>query len=124
MKCLICNVETVNGKCPSCKTGGSTKNVEISQSCKVCGGKRERAREIIKNGRNEGWYCYYCWNERENKRFHSVPHTYKTKEEANYHAALVRHYLMPLFYSEEPNYEVIEEKRMAVIYAMKKEDIL
>lgn len=124
-KCVICKTETKNGACPRCDAGNKKDSgTQIKLDCQVCGGKRGTAREIRHAGRNEGWYCYDCYQEYQRRRYHSIPHTYDTKAEAAYYRALEDHYLKPLFYQQPPNYELLEQKRFAVTHAMKKADIM
>lgn len=127
MKCLICNVEVVNGQCPSCKTGGRPAGkVNVTQGCQVCGGKGGRARHIKASTsvHSDGWYCYDCYQEMRRKRYHETSKSFKTKAEASYYRALEDHCLKPLFYGEEPNYDPIEQKRADMIYTIKKDDIV
>lgn len=128
MKCLLCNLEAVNGVCPKCGTGSKARksDSQISASCQVCGGKRGRAKLIHASSavHQDGWYCYHCYHELQRKRYHDTDKSFGTKAEADYYRALEDHYLKPLFYNEEPNYAIIEQKRDVVTYAMKKDDIL
>lgn len=127
-KCVICKTETKDGNCPRCNAGSKKEtSVKNNPDCQVCGGKGGRAREIKRptsKNMQPGWYCYDCCQELQLKGFHCCNKTYPTKAEANYYRALTDHYLKPLFYNEEPNHEIIEQKRFAVMYAMKKDDIM
>ncbi len=87
--------------------------------CQICNGRLGRAKQI-----KENWYCYDCYHELQRKKYHETSKSFATKAEADYYRALEDHYLKPLFYEKESNYDIIQEKRMNVIHAMKKDDIL
>ncbi len=117
MRCPKCQSLMVDNKCTACGSkfiNGSTNKVGFysEQLCCVCGNAKAKGKEYtINKGLRDAQkvcYCFWCAAEKDRREFNSLPKTYETKEAADYHNALTHHYLLPLFYNQEPNFKLVD----------------
>jgi hypothetical protein len=111
MVCPECK-KPINSKIGICSCGYSAGKISIStgednpytnEPC-ACG---KRGRRIV-IGKNSIVRCFYCYHQDQDKRYNHVDRKEYSAQELNYINKKNEFYHKPLFYGEEPNWDVFK----------------